>query len=331
MAPDRRRRRGLTALSAAIDLAALAPILRDLGLAPPVASVELAGGGSPVFRLDLANGSSVVLKTYRDLLQKAPLKEAYAARLLDGLDLPVTRYLALDETRTRLPFRFAITNHLPGVTVGSLAGEPDVADLYRQMGALLRKLHAVPMAAYGHFDETGIVAPVATNQQFLREQAAHAFGQFRHFGGDTALARQLEGIVAPRTHQVGHSRGAVFAHDDFHPDNVLAERGTDGQLKLTGLIDFGNARAADAGWDLAKALFCCEHDAPGSTAPLREGYGPIDHPDPDGALFLYTLLHRVIMWWWLRHVGIIPDGERHPLIADLEQMADEAACRLSTG
>lgn len=33
------------------------------------------------------------------------------------------------------------------------------------------------------------------------------------------------------------------------------------------------------------------------------------------------LHHRLVMWWWLRHVGFIPDGEKHDLIRDLEAMA----------
>jgi hypothetical protein len=31
------------------------------------------------------------------------------------------------------------------------------------------------------------------------------------------------------------------------------------------------------------------------------------------------------MWMWLRHVGVIRDGEHNPLIDDLERMAAEAA------
>jgi len=114
----------------------------------------------------------------------------------------------------------------------------------------------------------------------------------------------------------------VFAHDDFQPHNVLAERDANGRLQLTGLLDFGNARASDPICDLAKALFCSEHDAPGSTPHIRAGYGSIDHPDPEAALWVYTLVHRVTMWWWLRHVGVILEGERNDLMADLEAMAE---------
>ena len=115
--------------------------------------------------------------------------------------------------------------------------------------------------------------------------------------------------------------GALFAHDDLHPNNVLAVE-TDGKLSLSGLIDFGNAHAADPVSDLAKCLFCCEHDAPGSTQHILAGYGPIDHPAPERALAFYTLLHRIIMWWWLRHIGVIsaPDAPSD-IMDDLRRLA----------
>ncbi len=304
-----------------VDLDRLAEALSDLGAGVPVATVEMIGGSSPVFRIDLADGGSLTLKTYDDLRYKLPIRESYASSLLHDLDVPVTRYLALDETRSWLPFRFAITNYLPGVTVGSLKDEPDIAELYRQMGALLRKLHTVLLPGYGQFGDDGIIDPAVTNAEHVRHQAAHAFQQFRRYGGDEALALRLEAIVAAHSETIAQSVGAVFAHDDFHPDNVLAERDASGHLRLTGVIDFGNARAADPVSDLAKTLFCCEHDAPGSSAALRDGYGPIDHPYSEAGLWIYTLLHRVTMWGWLRHVGIIPDGEEHGLIMDLRAMA----------
>jgi Ser/Thr protein kinase RdoA (MazF antagonist) len=80
-------------------------------------------------------------------------------------------------------------------------------------------------------------------------------------------------------------------------------------LTLSGLIDFGNARAADPVFDLAKCLFCSEDDAPGSNPHILEGYGPIDHPSPELAIEYYTMLHRITMWWWLRKIGFIASPE----------------------
>jgi len=276
-----------------------------------------------VFRVDLADGSTVVLKAYDESYKQHYVVsgERYAERLLEKLELPITRYLLQDESLTRLPYPFAITNYLPGVTVKSLAGEADIADLYRQMGALLRKLHSVPAPGYGMFGPDGVVDARQTNAELMRGGFAYHFAQFRKYGGEEALARQLETIVADRFDAMTWSRGPVFAHDDLNPNNVLAQREANGRLQLTGLIDFGNARAADAVSDLAKNIFSTEHEMPGSGPYILEGYGPIDHPDPEGALWFYTLHHRLVMWWWLRHVGFIPDGEKHDLIRDLEAMA----------
>ena len=147
--------------------------------------------------------------------------------------------------------------------------------------------------------------------------------RFRHYGAPAGLSDRLDGIVMSGRGLMAKSSGPVFAHDDFQPNNVLAERDAAGRLHLTGLIDFGNARAADATFDLAKTLFCCEHEAPGSTAAILDGYGVIDHPEPDAALWLYTLIHRVVMWYWLRHIGVIPEAAKHDLMVDLEAMAEE--------
>lgn len=304
-------------------LSQIAPILAEIGLAAPLAITDIKDGSGRVFRVDLADGSAVVLKHYDEHYKQHYVVsgERYAERLLEKLDLPITRYLVQDESLTRLPFPFAITNYLPGVTVKSLRDEPDIADLYRQMGALLRKLHSVPAPGYGTFGGDGVVDAKQTNAELMRGGFAYHFAQFRKYGGDDALARQLEAIVAERFDAMTWSRGPVFAHDDLNPNNVLAQRDASGRLQLTGLIDFGNARAADAVSDIAKNIFNTEHELPGSTPYILEGYGPIDHPDPEGALWFYTLHHRLVMWWWLRHVGFIPDGEKHDLIRDLEAMA----------
>ena len=101
---------------------------------------------------------------------------------------------------------------------------------------------------------------------------------------------------------------------------MLAEYDRNGSLRLTGLIDFGNARAGDALFDLAKALFCCAHEDPRSRAPLLAGYGEINHPEPEEALWLYFLFHRVVMWCGLTRRGDPSDGPA-VLLRDLEEMS----------
>jgi aminoglycoside phosphotransferase (APT) family kinase protein len=302
------------------SLEALGPVLRDVGAAAPSAITELAGGSNRTVRVDLDGGGAVVLKTYDDLRGKLPTREAYASSLVAGLCLPVTRYLAIDESLARLPVRFAITNHLPGTAVSTLRDEPGIGVVYRDMGVLLRKLQAVALPGYGRFGDGGIIDPMDSNLDRVRADALGVFHRFRAQGGDTGLAAALEAAVEVRLAAATVSTGAVFAHDDLHHGNVLAERDAAGSWRLTGLLDFGNAHAADPVRDLAKVLFMAAHDAPGSEGLIREGYGAIDHPDPETALWVYTLLHRASMWAWLRQIGVLAVDADIDLIRDLRAM-----------
>lgn len=188
------------------------------------------------------------------------------------------------------------------------------------MGALLRRLHAIPMSAYGYIFDDGIRRPELSNEAYMDAAFGRAFQQFREQGGDTAVSRRLEERVQSRFHLLQHSSGPVFCHDDLQQGNVLVEADTDGRLQLSGLIDFGNAQAGDALFDLAKALFCCGHEDPRSREHLLAGYGEIEHPNPEAALWLYILYHRVVMWCHFRRRDDSADNGAG-LLRDLDEMS----------
>jgi Ser/Thr protein kinase RdoA (MazF antagonist) len=310
-------------LTVDLELEQVRAIVRDLdSTLDPIGFARLHGGTSDVYRIDLAGAKDpLVLKIYADEPAWIVAKEALVAGWIgEQAGLPIPRWLRVDERRTCIPFRLALTTWLPGVTVRSLIGAPGIDAAYRQMGALLRRLHAIPMTAYGYIVADGIRWPQPTNDDYMRSAFEQAFRQFREQGGDESLTRRLEEKAQSRFHLLRHSAGPVFCHDDMQQGNVLAEHASDGSVQLTGLIDFGNARAADALFDLAKALFCCAHEDPRSREPLLAGYGEINHPDPEQALWLYTLFHRVVMWCGLTRHGDISDGPAG-LLRDLDEMS----------
>jgi Ser/Thr protein kinase RdoA (MazF antagonist) len=312
-------------LTVDLELEQVRIIVRDVdSRLDPIGFARLAGSGGlgDVYRLDLAGAENpLILKIYGDEPAWIVAKEALVADWVgERAGLPIPRWLRVDERRTCIPFRFALTTWLPGVTMRSLIGAPGIDAAYRQMGALLRCLHAIPMTAYGYIFADGIWRPQPTNEEYMRSAFNQAFRQFRERGGEETLTRRLEEKAQSRFDLLRYSAGPVFCHDDVHQGNVLAEYGSDGSLQLTGLIDFGNARAGDALFDLAKALFCCTHGDPSSRAPLLAGYGDINHPDPAEALWLYTLFHRVTMWCYLTRRGDTSDGPAG-LLRDLEEMS----------
>jgi aminoglycoside phosphotransferase (APT) family kinase protein len=299
-------------LTLALELEQVRAIVRDLdSTLDPVGFARLHGssGVSDVYRIDLAGAENpLVLKIYGDEPAWIVAKEALVAGWIgEQAGIPIPRWLQVDECRTCIPFRFALTTWLPGVTVRSLIGAPGIDAAYRQMGALLRRLHAIPMTAYGYIVADGIWRPRPTNDEYMHSAFNQAFRQFREQGGEETLTRRLEENARSRFNLLQYSAGPVFCHDDLQQGNVLAQYGRNGSLELTGLIDFGNARAGDALFDLAKALLCCTHEDPRSREPLLAGYGAINHPDPAEALWLYTLYHRVVMWCHLGAADLLRD------------------------
>jgi Ser/Thr protein kinase RdoA (MazF antagonist) len=310
-------------LTVDLELEQVRAIVRDFdGTLDPTGFARLQGGASDVYRIDLAGAENpLILKIYGDEPTWIVAKEALVAGWLgERAGIAIPRWLRVDERRIFIPFRFALTTWLPGVTVRSLIGAPGIDAAYRQMGALLRRLHAIPMTAYGYIVADGVRRPQLTNDDYMRAAFNQAFRQFREQGGEETLTRRPEEKVQSRLHLLQHSAGPVLCHDDLQQGNVLAEHDSNGGLQLTGLIDFGNALAGDAVSDLAKALFCCTHEDPRSRPHLLAGYGEINHPDPEGALWLYTVFHRIVMWCGLTRRGDTSDGPAG-LLRDLDEMS----------
>ncbi|MCA2435886.1 aminoglycoside phosphotransferase family protein [Rhizobium leguminosarum] len=285
---------------------------------------RLEGGSTEVYKIDLADSGyeSLVLKIYADKPEWLPKKEPLVAGYLRDLTVPVPTWLRVDESRSLLPLRYSLVTHVPGRSLRHWMSEPDIKQAYRQMGELLRHIHAIPMPAYGYLYGHGIDKPVLANEDYMTAAFEDVFRRFRDLSGDSDLARRLQQVAKGSFDLLSASDGPVLAHDDFHQGNVLAFRGKADRLELSGLVDFGNARAADRLFDLAKALFCSAHEDPRSYQPVLEGYGSVDHPDAERALWLYTLFHRVSMWCWLTKIGVGAEAEDGPggLIRDLREM-----------
>ena len=140
-------------LTVDLEIEQVRAIVRDLDSAlDPVGFARLHGGTSDVYRRDLARAEKpLVLKIYDDEPAWIVAKEALVSGWIsERAAIPIPRWLRVDERRTCIPFRFALTTWLPGVTVRSLIGAPGIDTAYRQMGILLRRLHAIPMTAYGY-------------------------------------------------------------------------------------------------------------------------------------------------------------------------------------
>ncbi len=178
-----------------LDADQVQAVVRGLdGSLTPVGFGRLHGGSTEVYRIDLAGPAEpLVLKIYRDDPAWAPAKEALVVGWF-GKDLafPTPRWLRLDESRTLLPLRYAPITWLPGENLRSLMTDPDIEAAYRQSGALLRRIHAIPMSAYGYVLGDGVFRPTPTNIDYMVPAFERAFRRFRKQGGDAELGRRLD-------------------------------------------------------------------------------------------------------------------------------------------
>jgi aminoglycoside phosphotransferase (APT) family kinase protein len=244
-----------------------------------------------------------VLKLYSELLRWELPKEAYVYELVAGLGLPMATILHADDSRTVLPRGFAVMTKLDGellMDVQPGLGDAELTSIYRQVGALLRRLHAVRLDAFGYVDTDRIVDPQPTNDDYMRSQFEKRLARFVELGGDAGLRARIASHVAEREEQFSGCETAVLCHNDCHEANLLVTR-EDGEWRISGVVDFGNATAADPLLDLAKTS--CYSRSEGRLDALAEGHGEL-RTDWREAVRLYELYHRLELWWWFASNGI---------------------------
>ena len=165
-----------------VDLVAATTIAAALELPLAAASVaRLHGGSTDVFEITGEDGRSVILKVYANDPPWKLRKEAFVAERF-ALAAPVPRWLAIDETRAHLPRSFAVMTRLPGQALRVRFGQDDAEGLFREMGALLRRLHDVPMPHHGYLLERDVTLAFDTNAERMAVAFGSRYRDFRNRG-----------------------------------------------------------------------------------------------------------------------------------------------------
>ncbi len=234
------------------------------------------------YGLETADGRRLVLKVYRGELSWKRDKEVFLLELVAGR-VPVPEIVYTTQgilVMTRLPGRPA-----------RFTGDDPIA-VSRQLGVLLRELHTITFDSFGYI-ETRVTSPVPTNLEYMRRRDRPE-GPKRPAG-----SARLTGALLRRAR--GGLRGcetAVLCHNDAHDANVLVEDG-----RITGIIDWENAVAADPIFDLAKAWAFSDGRSDETLAALLEGYGPL-RGDWREAFDLYVVDHLLELWIWFAQLGV---------------------------
>ncbi|HZD03202.1 MAG TPA: aminoglycoside phosphotransferase family protein [Actinomycetes bacterium] len=200
-----------------------------------VISVRPLRGGTAsavhLLRVALAGGvvERAVLRRYvrPELNAEEPVMaawEARALRVVQGLQVPTPRLLAVDPTGARAG--------VPAVLMSQVAGRVDWSpanmDLWlERLATLLPPIHAVPVPP------PGVIRPFTPYRQDSYEPPGWA-------RQPAVWARAVEWF-----HRSVPAGPGVFIHRDFHPGNVLWRRG-----RVSGVVDWASASIGPASVDV---------------------------------------------------------------------------------
>lgn len=252
----------------------------------PVSAVVRFAEGSVTgaYRIEFADAAAapVVLKVYATGNRCAG-KEACALRFLTGHGIDVSpRVLAYRGSADALGGRPCVVSTLrPGRTLSMVDDELTCAqryEVYRQLGRVLGRLHAIPADGYGDVDGEGdeggeIRDPLPDNGAYMALLLERDLGAFRANAGDPALADRIAAHLADRASAFDECRRPAYCHGDVHEPNLLVELGEDGACSLTGLLDPENMHAGDPLMEFVRLdAFSLGGDAT-KIAGLLSGYG----------------------------------------------------------
>jgi aminoglycoside phosphotransferase (APT) family kinase protein len=197
------------------------------------------------------------------------LSERRAYDLLKYSGIPVPRVIALDRSKSVVPYEYIITTKLPGVPVTQAwpslnpAQQTQVA---QSVGRYLAELHS---HSTGHFGDlrTYIEAPYHRWYDFCLEAIEHFLDQARTQASlSPALADASLAYFRAQPALFDTIQHGYLVHSDYHFENILQENGV-----VTGIIDFEWALSGDPTWDFIVEdkweAFCA-----GSREPLMAAY-----------------------------------------------------------
>ena len=210
---------------------------------------------------------------------------------------------------TRLPGR-------PLSEVASGLSPETLRCLYRQLGAMTRRIHSVRQPAFGYVVEE-VLEPLPSNETYVRSQFAKKIAHLSVADVPADLVRQVEQRLEASGEALAERVDPVLCHNDLHEGNLLVDD-AGGAWTLRGVVDVENAVAADPLHDLAKTDCYSIRGDPAKLAGLLDGYEiTLDEPATRTRFDLYRIYHTIELLTWFHQTG-----QREPLEGLNRQLAD---------
>lgn len=283
-----------------LDPAQIAPIWEAYQLGPVRRVVPISGGSRNTSYL--VNDELVLRLNTRDPEFVKFRNEHIAYQVLAGSGLPLPTVIAVDETRTLLPYDLIILTCLPGVPIAASRATLSADQLHGlawQAGQSLARIHEHTFQHFGKLHQLH-QQPFLTWQAYFDDYARRYLEAAEQAGliDDRQLRRlaqvqqQAHGLLAQVTQP-------VLVHSDFHYENLLHEHGA-----LSGLLDFEWALAGDPAADFAAAQIRATM-LPRSEAIFVAGYQSARSFDCQHSR--RTAIYRLFLWL----EGAVQEANQH--------------------
>lgn len=240
-----------------------------------------AGDGSQIVML----GGDVIVKFYVPFWPSPIEVEAEAMELLAGrLDVETPQVLARGALEG---WDYLIMDRLQGTALRDVAPElsrSESLQVAESIGTLLRQLHQIEVPEAARLRQVvsdwGAFLTSQWEQRAELEEARKTPPEW--------IARLIEHLSDWRYEE---RPTATFIHADLTHDHLLLSRSASGRWRLSGLIDFGDAKTGDAAYDFAALFGFWTSRRPDLRRAMLEHYG--DTSDRfQSRIFESLLLHE---------------------------------------
>lgn len=255
----------------------------------PVNTVEAGYPGTcAVFVVD----GATVVKVYPPMLPHDFAREREVYQQLTGRLAQMPRLLGAGVYHDRLDWPYLLLSFCPGVPIRELYGQVGrfgERRLGRELGEMLRVVHATPLGGLTAFD----TEPVAWRHFLQRRQAAIG-AELRQRGSlPPHVVAEAEQFLAEMMPLLGADERLCLLHADLTEDHLLLV-GENGRFSISALIDWADAEVGTVGYEWVALWFgLCNRNLP-LFRTILHAYDPTITLDAafGRQLVAWTLLHR---------------------------------------
>jgi len=304
-------------------------LLAEVWGGAPISLTPLAGGTvNRVWRIDRGDEAFVLRIAPSDaeadagpswLTSRGLRRELAAIALLAELREVLPETIHADLSREVIASDWVVQRLVPGhawsEVDASLTADQRV-DLWRQTGALCRRIHAVTSPTFGPAGE----AMFARWSDLLVHDAAGFVADADRFALDPALMTRLADAIAYHRATLDLVTTGSLIHSDLGPRHLFVAPDADGRFTITGVIDLEFARFADPMSESVIELFGMLPHDPAHEAAFWKGYG--SRAAIPGEDIRATLHEAIVLGWTLSDVARL--GQRDQIAS----LAGELIARL---